>query len=172
MESYRQWANINVLTPSSSSNNVFPLYIIETGCHAGSLTLEYFVNITSATNSPVTHERMEGWDGGSGGRRKRGCNGAIGSSCDRAAGVIVFLGLPTAVFVSVSLFLSRLSALSLLCQSLTHFDTHQQTCIFHCYQIPLSSQHLKLNFPSCVCECSRGPLQSDEVILPPAWPRA
>lgn len=169
------WTNINA--PSSSSNNVFTLYIIQTGYHAGSPStpaLEYFVNITSTTNSPVTHEHMEGWDGGSDGRRKRRCNGAIGSSCDRAAGVIVFLGLPTtvsvcvSVSVTVSLSLSRFSTLSLLCQSLKHFDTHQQTCIFHCYQFSLFSLHLKSNFPSCVCEWSHGPLQSDEVVPLPA----
>lgn len=161
------WTNINALTPSSS----FTLYIIQTGYHAGSPstpTLEYFVNITSTTNSPVTHEHMEGWDGGSDGRRKRRCNGAIGSSCDRAAGVIVFLGLPSAVSVSVSLSLSRFSTPSLLCQSLTHFDTHQQTCIFRRYQFSLFSLHLKSNFPSRVCEWSHGTPQSDEVVPLPA----
>ena len=44
---------------------------------------EYFVNIQLAVNSSVTGW-MEGWR----------CSGAMGSSCDRAAGIIVSRALP------------------------------------------------------------------------------
>lgn len=64
----------------------------------------------------VRRDEMEDGDE----RKERRCNGTISSSCERAAGVIVFLGLPTAsLFLSPRLF----SPLALFAQSLTHFDT-------------------------------------------------
>lgn len=57
------------------------MYIRETVAHQLSTpTVECFVKITSATNSPVTHERTEGRAGGSDGRRERGAMEQLGAA--------------------------------------------------------------------------------------------
>lgn len=90
--------------------------------------------------------RREWWT-----ERKR-CNGAIGSSCERAAGVIAFLGLPTTVSLSLSLSQSLIVFLLVafsLTQSLTH--THTLTSIFHLNQFSISSLRLETNLMFCLC---------------------